>query len=153
MVNNKERVNDTRVCSPCDMPKTDTWGRRRDVHLKVYLIKERYHITSRGLWCAICCCRLNLDCPRTIALSRGDRGFNEISSRPSSDYNIRCTAWFRSVVVLLFALAVTKLIVLNYILVWVDEKTLLLCYYFLLSLQILLIFRLPVILLLKLSFL
>lgn len=149
MVNNKERVNDTRVCSPCDMPKTDTWGRRRDVHLKVYLIKERYHISSRGLWCAICCCRLNLDCPRTIALSRGDRGFNEISSRPSSDYNIRRTAWFRSVVVLLFALVVTKLIVLNvYSCMGRRESTTI---FFSRYKYVLLIFQLPVMFLLELS--
>lgn len=42
MVNNGESVNDTVVCSPCDMPKTDTRARRRDVLLKVYLIKERF---------------------------------------------------------------------------------------------------------------
>lgn len=44
MVNNGELVNDTSVyCSPCDMPKSDARGRRRDVFLKVYLIKQRYH--------------------------------------------------------------------------------------------------------------
>lgn len=41
-------------------------------------------------------CRLNLDCLCTIALSAGDREFNEISSRPSRDYNIGIGSCFTS---------------------------------------------------------